>query len=82
MVATLGNFATKLLSGDPTGITRVHGTPQVTRLGSRTVFLLPLFHPAAALRARSTSELLAADINALPELLKRDLPEADGVPDK
>ncbi|MBK5233300.1 MAG: uracil-DNA glycosylase [Thermoleophilia bacterium] len=76
VVATLGNFATKLLSGDETGITRVHGKPQVKQLGVRTVFLLPLFHPAAALRARGTSELLAADINALPELLKRDLPQS------
>lgn len=75
VVATLGNFATKLLSGDQTGITRVHGKPQVKRLGDRTVFLLPLFHPAAALRARGTSDLLAADIDALPELLKRDLPQ-------
>jgi uracil-DNA glycosylase family 4 len=76
VVATLGNFSTKLLTGDQTGITRVHGRPQVKRLGSRTVYLLPLFHPAAALRASGTAELLAADINALPELLKRDLPEA------
>ena len=75
VVATLGNFATKLLSGDQTGITKVHGKPQVKQLGSRTVYLLPLFHPAAGLRARGTAELLAADIKALPDLLKRDLPE-------
>ena len=29
MIATLGNFATKLLTGSQTGITRVRGTPQV-----------------------------------------------------
>src|SRR5215211_9472224 len=28
VVATLGNFSTKLLSGKPTGITRVHGVEQ------------------------------------------------------
>ena len=28
LIATLGNFATKLLSGKPHGITRVHGAPQ------------------------------------------------------
>ena len=50
VVCTLGNFATKLLSGNPAGITRVRGTPQVHELGGRAVFLLPLFHPAAALR--------------------------------
>src|SRR5439155_1742926 len=30
VVATLGNFATKLLSGKPLGITRVHGPEQAT----------------------------------------------------
>src|ERR1044072_3777506 len=50
VICTLGNFATKLLSGNPAGITNVHGTPQAHDLGGRTGFLLPLFHPAAAPR--------------------------------
>lgn len=75
VVATLGNFSTKLLSGDPTGITKVHGRPQLRRLGTRNVHLLPLFHPAAALRATGTKQLLAADLATLPELLSREVPE-------
>ena len=58
VVCTLGNFATKLLSGNPAGITKVRGTPQVHELGGRTVFLLPLFHPAAALRTPAVKETL------------------------
>jgi uracil-DNA glycosylase family 4 len=69
VVCTLGNFATKLLSGNPTGITRVRGTPQVHELGGRTIFLLPLFHPAAALRTPSVKETLLGDLKALPGLL-------------
>ena len=42
------NFATKLLTGRQDGISRVHGAPQVHRLGERVVFLFPIFHPAAA----------------------------------
>ena len=49
VVATLGNFATKLLSGKPTGITRVHGQDQEVTLGGNRVLLYPLYHPAAAL---------------------------------
>ncbi len=49
VVVTLGNFATKLLSGKPLGITRVHGQEQEVVLGSLRVVLYPLFHPAAAL---------------------------------
>ena len=45
VVATLGNFATKLLTGSRVGITRVRGTPQVREIGERTVFLLPAAAP-------------------------------------
>jgi DNA polymerase len=75
VVCTLGNFATKLLSGNPTGITRVRGAPQVHRLGGRAVFLLPLFHPAAALRTPSVKETLRADIQTLPSLLAGPPPD-------
>jgi uracil-DNA glycosylase len=78
VVCTLGNFATKLLSGNPTGITRVRGTPQVHELGGRTVFLLPLFHPAAALRTPAVKETLRADFDLLPQLIAGPPP---GVPE-
>ena len=64
VVCTLGNFATKLLSGNPAGITRVRGTPQLRELGGRAVFLLPLFHPAAALRTPAVKETLQGRLRA------------------
>jgi uracil-DNA glycosylase len=76
VVCTLGNFATKLLSGNPAGITRVRGTPQVHELGGRAVFLLPLFHPAAALRTPAVREALRGDFELLPELLAGPAPGA------
>ena len=75
VVCTLGNFATKLLTGSPTGITRVRGTPQTHELGGRPVFLLPLFHPAAALRTPAVKEQLRADFATIPALLEQALPE-------
>jgi DNA polymerase len=69
VVCTLGNFATKLLSGNPAGITKVRGTPQVHELGGRSVFLLPLFHPAAALRTPAVKETLQADFATIPDLI-------------
>jgi len=71
VVATLGNFATKLLSGKPTGITRVHGAEQETKLGGRKVLLYPLYHPAAALYTPAMLKVLEADFDRLPELLGR-----------
>jgi DNA polymerase len=75
VLCTLGNFATKLLSGSQTGITRVRGTPQAHELGGRMVYLLPLFHPAAALRTPSVKETLRGDFAAIPALLERPLPD-------
>ena len=69
LVATLGNFATKLLSGKPAGITRVHGVAQQVTLGGNSVTLYPLFHPAAALYTPSMQGVLASDFARIPELL-------------
>ena len=69
LVATLGNFATKLLSGKPTGITRVHGIQQQVTLGGNDVTLYPLYHPAAALYTRSMLSVLEEDFARIPELL-------------
>jgi uracil-DNA glycosylase len=73
VVATLGNFATKLLSGKPTGITRVHGHEQETTLGGRRVLLYPLYHPAAALYTPRMLEVLQSDFRRIPELLGREI---------
>ncbi len=73
IVATLGNFATKLLSGRPLGITRVHGQEQQTTLGGRAVTLYPLYHPAAALYTPAMLEVLESDFARIPELLGRAL---------
>jgi len=75
LVCTLGNFATKLLRGDVTGITRLHGREEVRRIGPRTVRLLPLYHPAAALYTPSMADTLRADFARIPELLALPEPE-------
>jgi DNA polymerase len=75
VVCALGNFATKLLRGDPTGIGKLHGQVEVRTLGPRTVRLLPLFHPAAALYTPANVETLRADLAQLPGLLALPAPE-------
>jgi DNA polymerase len=75
VICTLGNFATKLLRRDPTGISRLHGRDEVQVLGVRVVRLLPLFHPAAALYTRSMVDTLRADFARIPDLLAAEGPE-------
>jgi uracil-DNA glycosylase family 4 len=80
VIATLGNFATKLLTGNRAGITKVRGTPQLREIAGRTVFLMPLLHPAAALRTPSLVDHLREDFAKLPGLLEQPLPEPVGAP--
>jgi uracil-DNA glycosylase family 4 len=75
VICSLGNFSTKLLRGDPTGITRLHGQPEVLELGRRAVRLYPIFHPAAALYTPRMLETLREDFSRLPELLAQGAPE-------
>jgi DNA polymerase len=78
VICTLGNFSTKLLRGDPTGITRLHGRPEVITIGRRSVRLYPIYHPAAALYTPRMLETLREDFSRLPELLAMDpLPQPD-----
>jgi uracil-DNA glycosylase len=77
VIATLGNFSTKLLTGKPTGITKVRGTAQEQMIGGRHLFLLPLFHPAAGLRTPRVAEQLREDFQRIPDLLAHPLPEPE-----
>ena len=75
VVCTLGNFSTKLLRADPTGITRLHGREELRRIGPRNVRLYPIYHPAAALYTPKMLDTLRADFARLPELLALDPPD-------
>jgi uracil-DNA glycosylase len=75
VLCTLGNFSTKLLRCDPTGITRLHGQAEVRVIGPRAVRLYPLYHPAAALYTPSMLETLRADFAGIPDLLAHPAPD-------
>ena len=81
VIATLGNHATKQLSGRETGITRVHGQEQELKVGSLDVLLYPLYHPAAALYTPAMLTVLEQDFARLPELLGRTVaPPVEAAP--
>jgi len=75
VICTLGNFSTKLLREDPTGITRLHGQAEVLTIGRRAVRLYPIFHPAAALYTPRMLQTLREDFTRLPDLLALAAPE-------
>ncbi len=71
VVVTLGNFASKLLLKTETGITRLRGTAYEW-WGDR--YLIPTFHPAAALRGRGqVLEDMRSDFSLVREALDGNL---------
>lgn len=81
VICTLGNFSTKLLRADNTGISRLHGQDEVRVIGTRAVRLYPLYHPAAALYTPSTLETLRADFHRIPGLLELGAPDQPTAPE-
>ncbi|MCL4473505.1 MAG: uracil-DNA glycosylase [Actinobacteria bacterium] len=74
VICTLGNFATKLLTGRPDGISRVHGKAQEMPQHQGTK-LFPVYHPAAALYTPANLKALEADFDLLPALLGENKPQ-------
>ena len=78
VICTLGNHATKLLTGDPAGITKVHGRPRAHTINGVDLYLYPIFHPAAALYTPAMLDTLKQDFLRLPDLLMHAAPAGDG----
>ena len=71
VVVTLGNFATKLLLGTTEGISRLRGRTYPYRSG----YLVPTFHPSAALRGGGTVVAqMRADLVRAKEALQTSRP--------
>jgi uracil-DNA glycosylase len=73
VIATLGNHATKQLTGKESGITRVHGQPQQAVYGSTTVTIFPIYHPAAALYTPAMLKVLEEDFAKIPAFLEQEI---------
>ena len=81
-VITLGNFATKLLTGKQDGISRVHGIKQECPIYEKA-FIYPVYHPAAALYTPGNMRALEQDFDRLSNLLsKKPQPQVDPSPTK
>lgn len=65
-IVTLGNFATRFILRTQVGITALRG--QVHRAGK--FYVLPVYHPAAAIYDRSKQEVLERDFDLLGRLLR------------
>lgn len=78
IVGSLGNHATRYLSGRSEGIMTLHGRLTEISYEGRDLSLLPMIHPSAALRSTGTRRLLESDISVLARLAIGDSEDRPG----
>ncbi len=69
LIVTLGRFSMGKFIPD-VRISQVHGHSRYVDLKGRKVLVLPMYHPAAALRAGEILKLFKEDFQKIPQLLK------------
>lgn len=70
VIVTLGRFSmNKFLPG--VKISQVHGKPRTVQWNGRTLIVMPMYHPAAALRAGAIMQQLREDFKMVPEEVKK-----------
>mgnify|MGYP005840114753 CR=1 FL=1 len=69
VICTLGNFATRLVLGRNVSISRVHGQ----ELKGEGYLVMPTYHPAAALYARTTLSAIEEDFSKLKGILAKSI---------
>ncbi len=70
VIVTLGRFSMgKFLPG--VTISRVHGKPEEKIWNGKPITIVPMYHPAAALRNGNVKRQLEEDFKIIPEVLKK-----------
>ena len=80
VIGTLGAFSTRWFLGEDADLERMHGIPQVARVGSCEVTVVPIYHPAYGLHETGMMARIAQDFEALASVVKGKL-EIWGVQD-
>ena len=68
LIITLGRFASEFFISDGK-ISQIHGVPHRVK----GLLILPLYHPAAALRSTGVAEALRSDFRKIPKVLAGEL---------
>ncbi|MBI4029023.1 MAG: uracil-DNA glycosylase [Candidatus Blackburnbacteria bacterium] len=70
VIVTLGRFSMgKFLPGEK--ISQIHGKPRELKWKGKDVTIVPMYHPAAALRASAVMQQFVEDFKKLPQILEK-----------
>lgn len=74
IIVTLGRFSmSKFLPGEL--ISRIHGQARFVEFAGRKRIVIPMYHPAAALRSVTVMEQIKSDFQKIPSFLKTEIVE-------
>jgi DNA polymerase len=87
IIATLGNYSTKLLLADfdvkdmqkIRGVTQIHGKSHDVKFDGQKVLLIPLYHPAAMLYRPQYRPQLEKDFTTMKSIIQTHLKPAEKV---
>lgn len=71
VIVTLGRFSMNKFIPD-VKISQVHGKPRYINWKGKEIIVIPMYHPAAALRAGAVMKQLKEDFLKIPSLLKKE----------
>lgn len=81
LIVTLGRFSMgKFLPNSK--ISQVHGKPRTVQWKGKSVTVIPMYHPAAALRSLDIMRQIKEDFKIIPEMLKKIDKETEKDKDK
>lgn len=72
IIVTLGRFSMYKFIPDAK-ISQIHGQARYVNLESRKYIVIPMFHPAAALRRADVMEQIKQDFKKIPQFLKEQI---------
>lgn len=84
IIATLGRYSLAKFLDNQVKISQVHGQPRWVNFPLKNhpdyrVVVLPMYHPAAALRSASVKSIFLKDFKKLPQILERLNDEHDKI---
>lgn len=81
IIVTLGRFSMGKFLPD-VKISQVHGQIKQVHFRGKEIIVIPMYHPAAALRAGDIMKRLKEDFKVIPDALKLTPPEPDTKPEQ
>ncbi len=71
LIVTLGRFSMgKFLPNEK--ISQIHGKPRRVQYKNKDILIIPMFHPAAALRSEEIMEKFKEDFKRIPDILNKE----------